>query len=223
MGPRASESMIQRDDSGSRANFGERATSHVSQAKVTDAIDTDFETWLIVREMTVLIFYRQPRSKKQHEKSTDVPRENEGVENKKLERPNQGYGPKEFQSLPSPRSFSNLRAVALNSCKYLSNVQLTGARVYERVEKEETGKKGDEGRKGKERASRRKKILEIGKPFMVFFSSESFFPISSKLFFPRKSRVYLTDVFRRGGAAPRSKLRPIPVPKRLLSLRKAGI
>lgn len=52
-----------------------------------------------------------------------------------------GYGSKEFQSLLSPRSFSNLRAVVLNSCKYLSNVRLTGVRVYEGEKWRKRGKR----------------------------------------------------------------------------------
>lgn len=62
---RASEGMIQRDDSGSRANFGERATSHVSRVTSRDD-DTDIETRLRDDDFNflprVLIFY--PRSKK---------------------------------------------------------------------------------------------------------------------------------------------------------------
>lgn len=131
--------------------------------------------------MTVLIFYRQPKPKKRHEKKRawmcqGKTRETERQQEEARDQP--GYGPKEFQSLPSPRSFSNLRAVALNSCKYLSNVRLTGVHVYEEGKKEETRKRGSERRKGKEKTGRRGKILEVGrlarkKPFMVFLS-ESF-------------------------------------------------
>jgi len=58
--------MIQRDDSASRANFEERATSHVSRVETTDAIDINFEIFL-------------PRlKKKRREKKRAVSRKNEG-------------------------------------------------------------------------------------------------------------------------------------------------
>lgn len=63
----------------------------------------------------------------------------------------QGMALKNFKVCPRFASFSNLRAVALNSCKYLSNVQLTGVCVHEGGKKEETGKRrGNEGMKGEE-------------------------------------------------------------------------
>lgn len=67
------------------------------------------------------------------EKSTDVSREKRGKwrGNKGARETDQGMALKNFKVCPRFASFSNLRAVALNSCKYLSNVQLTGVCVHE--------------------------------------------------------------------------------------------
>lgn len=77
-------------------------------------------------------------------------RENEGNGGAKdHSEPTQKYGSREFQSLLSPCFFSNLRAVALNWCKDLSNVRLTYV-VYE-------GENGENGEMKEERGNGRKR------------------------------------------------------------------
>ncbi|TGZ54984.1 hypothetical protein DBV15_06775 [Temnothorax longispinosus] len=146
---RTSESMIQRDDSGSRANFGE-CTSHASRAKTADAIDIGFEARLRDDSFDFLPRVKIKKTVRE-EKSTYC------IEGKR-------ENSKEFQSLLSPRSFSNLRAVALNSCKYLSNVRLTG--VYTKGKNggncKERGK--CETKEGRERAEEKKNTNTAPRP-----------------------------------------------------------